>query len=176
MKAACRPLASADDQRERRDDGLAAADVALQQALHRLRAREVGGRISSRARRCAAVSANGAERIEASAQRRVENVALRLARGQHARARQLDARAQSEQLAVGQTLVRRRGPGVERLDVGVGRGPVQGPQRGGERGQTVARSTSSGTVSAAACSRSRPSRRPAIKRRAWRAERPGNGG
>ena len=76
--AACPPASTTAQHRPQRDHGLARADLALQQPVHRVARREVGGRAAPPTSRCPSVSVNGS---------RASNAAQQPVRGGHPRHR-----------------------------------------------------------------------------------------
>ena len=113
ISAAWRPASTASRRRERRDDRLAGADVALHQAQHRVRDREVGADLA-RSRAAARRSARShvpASRRSASSPRRARSA--RRDRGGSRSAAARSAQLVREQLLEGEPALRRMAAGLE---------------------------------------------------------------
>ena len=117
-------------------DSLAAADVALQQAIHGMRLAHVGGDLLNHA----LLRAGGLERqhpLDALAHAFVD---FECDAGDRARfgALQRHAALEPEELLEDQAELRRRAKGIEQAQVGIGRREVHVPDSGGAAGQLEA--------------------------------------
>ena len=138
ISAHCQPASIATRRGQRGDHGLAGADVALQQAVHRHAGAARSATISSTTRRCAPVSANGSTASSFSCSAAATRGDLRRAlQRAFARARQL-RQLLREQLLELQALPRRMAAVFQRVQRDVGRRMVQVLDRLAQRRQAGA--------------------------------------